>query len=220
MKRSEINALMRDAVKFFAKSKFFLPEWAYWGEKEWRKAKGKYDEVKRNKLGWDITDFGSGDFIRSGLLLFTIRNGNLENPAGKNYAEKIMVVREKQLTPIHYHWKKMEDIINRGGGELIMQLWRADQHDVLSQEAFTVQIDGITKEVKAGKKIRLKPGQSITLEPFVYHCFWAEKGRCLVGEVSKVNDDSNDNRFLEPVGRFPAIEEDEEPLYLLCNEYP
>ena len=51
---------------------------------------------------------------------------------------------------------------------------------------------------------------------------WAEKGYgpCLIGEVSMVNDDTNDNRFYEPQGRFPTIEEDEPPLYLLCHEYP
>ena len=35
-----------------------------------------------------------------------------------------------------------------------------------------------------------------------------------------VNDDNADNRFYEPQGRFPTIEEDEEPLYPLCFEYP
>ena len=35
-----------------------------------------------------------------------------------------------------------------------------------------------------------------------------------------VNDDNTDNRFLEGMGRFSAVEEDEAPLYLLCNEYP
>ena len=34
------------------------------------------------------------------------------------------------------------------------------------------------------------------------------------------NDDEADNRFEKPVGRFPAIEEDELPYRLLCNEYP
>jgi D-lyxose ketol-isomerase len=54
-----------------------------------------------------------------------------------------------------------------------------------------------------------------------YHSFWGEpgNGRVLVGEVSKVNDDRTDNHFLDPVGRFPEIEEDEEPLYLLAMDY-
>ncbi len=51
---------------------------------------------------------------------------------------------------------------------------------------------------------------------------WGESGHGLVltGEVSQRNDDTVDNRFLEKTGRFPSIEEDDEPLSLLCNEYP
>ena len=65
----------------------------------------------------------------------------------------------------------------------------------------------------------LEPGESITLVPRCYHTFWGEGGRVLVGEVSLVNDDYADNRFFEPVGRFPDVEEDEPPLYLLVNDY-
>ena len=69
--------------------------------------------------------------------------------------------------------------------------------------------------------IRLQPGESITLYPGVYHSFWGEEGcgKILVGEVSKVNDDRTDNHFLEKTGRFPEIEEDEAPLYLLYQDY-
>ena len=42
----------------------------------------------------------------------------------------------------------------------------------------------------------------------------------LVGEVSSVNDDNADNRFLHTLPRFPSIDEDEPPLRLLCTEYP
>ncbi|HEX5691680.1 MAG TPA: D-lyxose/D-mannose family sugar isomerase, partial [Roseiflexaceae bacterium] len=59
----------------------------------------------------------------------------------------------------------------------------------------------------------------ITLQPYCYHEFWGADSRVLVGEVSTVNDDSADNRFYAPVGRFPAIEEDEPPYYLLVNDY-
>ena len=50
--------------------------------------------------------------------------------------------------------------------------------------------------------------------------FWAENGDCMVGEVSTVNDDANDNRFYEETGRFPEIIEDEPVRYVLCTEYP
>jgi D-lyxose ketol-isomerase len=56
----------------------------------------------------------------------------------------------------------------------------------------------------------------------MYHSFWGQRGtgQVMVGEVSAVNDDQSDNRFLEELGRFPEIEEDEAPAYLLCSEYP
>jgi len=41
-----------------------------------------------------------------------------------------------------------------------------------------------------------------------------------LGEVSRVNDDEKDNRFLEPIARFSKIEEDEPAIYFLCGEYP
>ena len=40
----------------------------------------------------------------------------------------------------------------------------------------------------------------------------------MAGEVSQVNDDKKDNYFLEKVGRFADIEEDEDILHPLCNE--
>ena len=67
----------------------------------------------------------------------------------------------------------------------------------------------------------LKPGQSLSLYPYYYHEFVIpEGGPVLIGEVSMCNDDNTDNRFLNPLGRFPTIEEDEPPYRLLCNEYP
>jgi D-lyxose ketol-isomerase len=173
-------------------------------------------------LGWDLTDFGSGDFENTGLILFTIRNGDFRNPRNsKPYAEKIMVVREQQETPYHFHWHKMEDIINRGGGNLVIDLYGSDTHEQPSQDPLVVSIDGIRRTVEPGGTVVLRPGESICLEPYMYHRFYGEKGRgkVLVGEVSAVNDDTADNRFLEASGRFPEIEEDEKPLHLLVNDY-
>ena len=83
----------------------------------------------------------------------------------------------------------------------------------------SVQIDGVTTVIPAGEVLRLKPGQSISFEPYMYHEFWSEGGHSMIGEVSTVNDDENDNRFLQSPGRYPSIEEDEPAEYLLCNEY-
>ncbi len=65
------------------------------------------------------------------------------------------------------------------------------------------------RTVAAGSVIVLSPGESITLLPYCYHSFWGLEETVLVGEVSTVNDDNTDNRFYEPIGRFPEIEEDE-----------
>ncbi|MBB2148618.1 D-lyxose/D-mannose family sugar isomerase [Pedobacter gandavensis] len=218
MKRSEINQIIKDALMFFESQHFFLPPWARWSPEEWETKGEECNEIRNNGLGWDLTDFGSGDFNSKGLTLFTIRNGHLEG-GKKTYCEKIMLVRNEQVTPAHFHWYKTEDIINRGGGVLCMRLWHSDQNEAPTQDEIWVQMDGITKQVIPGDTIRLQVGESITFEPLLYHSFWAEEGDCIVGEVSTVNDDAKDNRFWEEAGRFPEIEEDVAPAYTLCTEY-
>jgi D-lyxose ketol-isomerase len=157
-----------------------------------------------------------------GLFVFTIRNGdpqNLETRQGKLYAEKILIVDVDQVTPMHFHWVKMEDIINRGGGNLMIQVYNATPDDDLASTNVTLSIDGVECTFRAGETVVLRPGESITLPPRCYHKFWGSESRVLVGEVSLVNDDNRDNRFHEPVGRFPEIEEDEPPMHLLVNDY-
>ncbi len=224
MKRSRINSLIGEAKELFGRAGFKLPPFAFWTPEEWKKKGHEVDEIRKNALGWDVTDFGSRDFDNVGLLLFTIRNGNYHNPEQypKPYAEKIMVVKENQVTPYHFHWKKREDIINRGGGELVLELYRSTKDEKLSDESFTVSVDGVERKCRPGEKVVLKPGESICLEPYVYHKFYGApgKGTVVVGEVSAVNDDNTDNRFLDAPGRFPRIEEDEPAVHLLCNEYP
>lgn len=224
MKRSEINAIMRKTVEFLRGQNFSLPPFAFWGPEDWEKKGDEVDEIRECMLGWDITDFGSGNFQKVGLVIFTLRNGHFTNSkyTAKTYCEKILIAGEEQVTPLHFHWSKMEDIINRGGGNLIVQLYNSTEEGGLAESDVEVSIDGIRRKVKAGSIISLRPGESICLPPRLYHKFWGEKGKgtVLLGEVSKVNDDRVDNRFYEKIGRFPGIEEDEKPLYLLCWEYP
>jgi D-lyxose ketol-isomerase len=222
MKRSEINSIMRQAKGFLAEHHFCLPPFAAWTPAEWRTKGPEVHEIAENQLGWDITDFGSGDFLRRGLFLFTVRNGrpaNLHALQGKIYAEKIMIVEVGQVTPLHFHWQKTEDIINRGGGNLVVQLYNSTKDEGLADTEITVSMDGVTRKVPAGGTVKLSSGESITLTPGLYHAFWGEGSRVLVGEVSMVNDDRSDNRFHEPIGRFPQIIEDEPPLHLLTVDY-
>jgi D-lyxose ketol-isomerase len=195
-----------------------LPVWVDWSPAEWATKGDECEEIRRNQLGWDVTDFATGKFEEIGLTLVTIRNGNVKYDK-KTYCEKIMFVRENQVTPTHFHWKKMEDIIHRGGGTFCVRLWKADENEQPTDAPCSVQIDGVTTVIPAGEVLRLKPGQSISFEPYMYHEFWSEGGHSMIGEVSTVNDDENDNRFLQSPGRYPSIEEDEPAQYLLCNEY-
>ena len=223
MKRSKVNLIIKEAMEFIELYKFTLPPFASWTPGEWRGKGDECAEIRDNMLGWDITDFGQGDFNKAGLVLFTIRNGNKKNPKyNKTYAEKLLVSREGQVCPMHFHWEKMEDIINRGGGILMMKLYNAGENDELADTDVCVVCDGVGRTVPAGTVIELKPGESVTLTQRMYHSFWGKEGcgPVLVGEVSQCNDDSTDNRFYEPMGRFPKIEEDEPPFRFLCNEYP
>jgi len=223
MKRSEINQIMRDADRFIRVRGFYLPPFAYWTPADWQAKGPEASEIVENGLGWDITDFGHGDYRKMGLFLFTLRNGNpanLRTMQGKIYAEKLLIVDVDQVTPMHFHWNKAEDIINRGGGRLLVQLYNATPDDGLDDSPVTVSMDGVRYTLPAGTTVALHPGESITLPQRLYHTFWGADERVLVGEVSVVNDDSRDNRFYEPMGRFPEIEEDEPPLYLLIQDYP
>jgi D-lyxose ketol-isomerase len=203
-----------------ASKQFILPPWAYWSIADWKKNRDIASEVTENFLGWDITDFGSGDFLRRGLFLFTLRNGKYKVDK-KPYSEKVMIVEENQETPMHYHWSKMEDIICRGGGNLVIELYNSTDDGKFDDTPVIFRKDGVRSSVEAGGKVILTPGESICLEQGMYHRFYGEpdKGTVLVGEVSAVNDDANDNCFYEPVGRFPVVDEDEEPLHLLVSDY-
>lgn len=222
MKRSEINAIINNAIKLAKEKGFLLPPFAYWTPEEIMSKGAEYDEFFDNKLGWDITDFGKGDFRKYGLTMVTIRNGNYYNEKYiKPYAEKILIAQEGQITPYHYHAKKMEDIINRGGGNLIVKMYNSVSPKEFADTDVMVTKDGRSYFVKAGEEVCVAPGESITLHPGVFHCFWGEvgKGPVLLGEVSMVNDDYSDNYFYDEIGRFPTIEEDEKAEYLLSDEY-
>lgn len=221
MKRSQINRLIDQTMAWLEQRQVVLPPFARWTPEEWAEKDHSYDEIRANMLGWDVTDYGRGDFDRVGLLLFTIRNGNLQDSRyAKPYAEKLLVSREGQLSPNHFHWHKMEDIINRGGGDLMVQVWNATAEEELGKDDVTVRLDGHLTTVPAGTVLELHPGESITIPPRLYHAFWGRGGNVLAWEVSMVNDDNTDNRFYEPQARFTSIEEDEPARHLLCNEYP
>ena len=223
MKRSLINAIIDDAKRLLARHSITLPPFATWSPAVWKRKGPECDEIRHCRLGWDITDFGLNQFDRTGLVVFTVRNGHrtLAPYTDKTYCEKILIAREDQRTPMHYHVFKEEDIICRAGGNLVCQVANRAANGGLADTPVEVSLDGVRQTVPAGHQFVLKPGESITLTPLMYHEFWAERGSgtSIIGEVSTVNDDATDNFFLEKIGRFPRIEEDVAPAHLLCTEY-
>ena len=221
MKRSEVNAILRQADEFVCKHGFTLPPFGNWSPDEFRRK--ATPAILDAQLGWDVTDYGRGTFGELGLTLFTLRNGSLDDlRAGRGmcYAEKLLVSRRDQITPMHRHPIKAEDIINRGGATLVIEPYRmAEDGSVDRSSPVEVPCDGIVRRVEPGNKIKLAPGESVTLLPGVWHAFWGEGGDVLIGEVSTVNDDVTDNVFEEDLPRFSTIEEDEAPWRWLVSDY-
>lgn len=223
MKRSRINEAIKRMEEMANKQGFKLPPFCSFTPEDWASKGKEYDEIRDNMLGWDITDYGQSNFEKTGFSLITLRNGNVKiGKYKKPYAEKLLMLEDGQYAPMHFHWSKMEDIINRGGGNVLIRVYNAAADGGFDDTNVKVCADGREYFVPAGTQVKLTPGESITIYPYLYHDFSVEEGTgaVLLGEVSMCNDDTNDNRFYEKIGRFPAVEEDESPYRLLCGEYP
>ncbi len=213
MKRSYINEILQEADGFIRSFGFSMPPFAYLTPAQMQAQGAAVSALVSARMGWDITDYGLEDFRKTGLFLFTLRNG-------ADYAEKIMVSRQGQISPLHRHGVKTEDIINRGGAMLAIEMFTSTPNGALDPEAkVQVRVDGVARTLPAGGILQLAPGESVTLAPGNWHAFWGEGGDVLIGEVSTVNDDLTDNIFHAPIGRFATVEEDEAPLHLLVSDY-
>ena len=188
MKRSEISRAIQTAAEFFAMMNFRLPEYASWPPEKWRCLGPEIDEIRDCMLGWDVTDFGSGDFERVGRTLFTLRNGRHGDPRyPKVYAEKAIFNPEGQRAPLHFHVSKMEDIINRAGGNILITVWMAGPDNRPSDEPFSLAISGIRRNARPGETLRMSPARASASRREHFTSSGARKGR--------------DPRF---PGRFPA----------------
>lgn len=230
LSRSRINRAVSTAKLVIEKLSFALPPFAFWSPDDWREVGDEAAEVRDCMLGWDVTDFGSQSFETLGRTLFTLRNGRTNHPDyPKPYAEKVLIEPEGQRSPLHCHLSKREDIINRGGGRVVVLLYRsAPDGTPDAQSPLDIQVDGMRRRVDAGDPVSLRVGESLSIPPRTFHQFWGEGGVKIDGlchsisiEVSSVCDDWNDNVFFDPwAARFPQIVEDAERTCFLCHEYP
>jgi D-lyxose ketol-isomerase len=219
VKRSEVNRVIANARAVFAGSLIHLPPFASWQPSDWDRDHRVALELMRAGLGWDVIEWQAGSFSKHGLVLFTLRNVSQAAEPGQEggYAEKLLLVRASQRTPFHAHRRKMEDIINRGGGNLIIDL-RAGSP---GSHGSYVLVNGVCKPLAHDvETVALSPGESITLLPGVIHAFCAAGDDVIAGEVSTHNDDASDNFFLEPAERFPRFEEDVPAEHLVVADYP
>jgi len=218
VRRSDANRAIAAAAAAFAEARIHLPPLAFWRPRDWHEHRSDALEVMKAGLGWDVVEWRPGRFAEHGLVLFTLRNvaRTDRSNGGDGYAEKIMRVQSRQRTPLHAHYRKMEDIVNRGGGDLVMEL-QAGRHD---RGECQFLLNGVSKRIgRGGEAVVLSPGESITLRPGVYHAFYASGGAVIAGEISTRNDDVVDNDFREPTERFPRFEEDVPAERLVVADY-
>jgi D-lyxose ketol-isomerase len=218
LKRSDIESAIDAAVALAERHGFPLPPFASWTREHWIEQAAELRVPLERGLGWDVTDFGRGDFLRTGLTLLTLRNGTLAEQAaglGQTYAEKLLHVRVGQETPFHLHPRKTEDILNRGGGELVVELVHPDEPGA----SVRALVNGSPRTIARGERLRLGPGEGVQVPRGIRHRFWAEGDEVLGGEVSSVNDDESDNVFLVASPRYPGIDEDVPARRLLVGEY-
>ena len=222
MKRSFVDASIDKMLEMCARHGVRLPPFALWGEEQYRDDPAAARRILDGGLGWNVVEFKPGEFAKMGLSVFTLRMGDwrqLQQGRGRLYAEKALLAEDGQRTPHHYHIVKTEDIVNRGGARFVVELFKVNRSGTPLKERFRALKDVKMLDLEPGAKVVLEPGESLTLDPFVAHAFWAEGGATLAGEVSLVNDDRADNLFLPPLGPFAPIVEDAPRKYVTVRDH-
>jgi len=222
LKRSFVEARIEAMLEMCARHGVALPPFALWSEAEYRADPAAARRIAERGLGWNIVEFAPGGFASEGLSAFTLRMGDwrgLQMGRGRLYAEKAILAEDGQRTPYHYHIVKTEDIVNRGGARFVVELCKVDRAGAKLKDRFRVVKDVTTLDLGPGDQVRLEPGESLILEPFVAHAFWAEGGTTLAGEVSLANDDRSDNYFVPPLPPPDPIAEDAPARHVTVRDY-
>ncbi len=223
MKRSFIDARIDAMLNFCERHGVRLPPFALWSEEDYAADPAAAARILEGGLGWNIVEFQPGQFAETGLSVFTLRMGDwrhLSHGRGRLYAEKALLAENGQRTPHHYHIVKTEDIVNRGGAKFVVELVKVDRAGAPLKERFRALKDARTLELGPGARVTLEPGESLTLDPFVAHAFWAEGGTTLAGEVSLANDDRSDNYFLPALPAPAPIAEDAPRRFITVRDLP
>lgn len=181
MKQSEVNKLCHEAASYLKKFNWVLPP----------------------QPEWAATDFGLGDYTKTGLVEVLLCNED-------EYCEKIMYAREGMVTPAHTHNDKREDIICRQG-TLKITLWNGHPNDAATKgKKVQIKINRKMVERESGVPFELNAGERIKMTPGIFHEFEPVGGPALIGEVSTFCNEEIDNIFADPaVDIFKAPDADE-----------
>jgi D-lyxose ketol-isomerase len=227
MKRSEINRRIEEAIDFIGKAGIVLPYHAHWNFKSWYQNGDLAEELRKRAIGWNITDFGSDNFLKTGVILYTPSNGIFDpvtnTPLDQTYAHRYFILRDGQEIMTEHHATKIEDIIVFAGAELKVELHNVGPNEELdTAKEVRIMRNRIWESCTPGTVITLVSGERIRFEPRHYHRPWGYGGAVLVEEVSMVTDDLKESRHLPEAKPmvFAQIEEDAQPIYLLCTELP
>ncbi len=222
MDRSFVDARIDEMQALCDRHGVALPAFARWEKADFVANAECASFIAARGLGWNVVEFRPGAFATDGLTLFTLRMGDwrdLETKRGRLYAEKAIMSLDGQKAPHHYHVVKTEDIVNRGGARFVVELFRVNAQGEPTKDRFRVLKDVGVLDLGPGDQVRLEPGESLTLEPYVAHAFWAEGGTALAGEVSLANDDRTDNYFVSPLGVPDSILEDAPARRVTVRDY-
>ena len=103
MKRSEINAIIKEFEAMLKEYKFALPPFLSFTPEEWAEKNHEYDEIRDNALGWDVTDYGMGNYDKLGLAdLLRTRGSVLKEefrPDGAYYEATVKIDELHKFTP-------------------------------------------------------------------------------------------------------------------------
>ena len=222
MKRSFVDARIEAMLKLCNRHGVTLPPFALWDAAAFRKQPEAAALIAGRGMGWNVVEFNPGAFATEGLTIFTLRMGDWReghSKGGRRYAEKAIMSDDGQRAPHHYHIAKTEDILNRGGARFVVELFKVDSHGAPTKERFRALKDVTTLDLGPGDQVRLEPGESLTLDPYVAHAFWAEGGTALAGEISLANDDTRDNYFVPPLAPLEPIDEDTPARFVTVRDY-
>ena len=78
MKRFEINGAIRRVERMAAEHGFCLPPFCGRTLEDWAGMNRKYDEIRDNPLGWNVTDYGTGGSLKTGFTRIMPRSGNVK----------------------------------------------------------------------------------------------------------------------------------------------